>query len=207
MPDGRSPSQSAKQNEALSFENARVGPQTALVFENRDGKIIDEWINGDDHQAYAEVALLCYWLDEKIVSTPKPVRVAQVYQDYEDQPGEKISDIVLVRPNLQQAEPVAAMISRAVALTSVKHVRIVADTANHVVFTRLGLLLANCPLHSIHLSARLIDHDRQPIPETFRGAVIHQLPRDPWMPEIVRRRAFGSGPKPDHTPSVNRQFH
>ncbi|CAK7261576.1 MULTISPECIES: hypothetical protein [unclassified Shinella] len=207
MPDGRRPDTSVHQNETLSFPSIVAGPHTALVFDNRDGTLIDEWMNGNDYGDFAEIALMCYWLDEKIVRAPNLVKTAQIYQEYEDKPGQKISDLIVVRARLLEAEPLAAMITRAMAVTNVYHVTIVADVADLLVFDRLTSLLIDSPLQSMHLSARLLVRDRAPTSERLDGPVIQQLPRERWLPEIVRRRAFGSRPKPDDTPNAGHHLH
>ncbi|CDZ39020.1 Hypothetical protein NGAL_HAMBI1146_31840 [Neorhizobium galegae bv. officinalis] len=122
MANGRAPKLSMQQGEPLMFSRLHLGPAAALVFENRDGELIDEWLDGDDRADYDHLALMCYWLDEKIIRAPGPVRIAQTYKEYEDEPGEKISDLVVVRGEATRAEPLAAMISRAVAVTGVQHV-------------------------------------------------------------------------------------
>ncbi|MCA1367175.1 hypothetical protein I6F15_07155 [Bradyrhizobium sp. BRP14] len=145
VPNGRMPKLSMQQGEPLTFSRLHLGPATALVFENRDGELIDEWMNGDDRADYDHVALMCYWLDEKIVRVPEPVRIAQTYQEYEDESGEKTEDLLVVRGEATRAEPLAAMISRAVAVTRVRHVSVAADFADATAIELLGQLLIDCP--------------------------------------------------------------
>ncbi|MBY3258455.1 hypothetical protein HFO09_29245 [Rhizobium laguerreae] len=199
------PKLAMQQGESLGLFGLHLGPATAVVFENRDGEVIDDWMDGHDRDEYDQIALMCYWLDEKIIRAPDPVRIAQIYQEYEDSPGETISDLVVVRREIIRAEPIAAMISRAVAVTGVRHVNVAADFADPTVFENVGSLLVDCPLTSLHLSARLLAASRRR-PDSSDGVVIEQLPREPWMPSVIRRRVFGNPPSPDEIPNLGRQL-
>lgn len=200
------PRQTIDRGQPLTLERLQLGPQTALVFENRDGAIIDEWMLGEYRDEYDEIALMCYWLDEKIVRAPDPLRIAQIYKNYEDSPGETVSDLILVSNQITHAEPLAAMISRAVTVSGVQHVSIFADLTVAEAFERLGGLLVDSALQSMHLSTRSYHREgpQQPAPDP--GLVIQQLPREAWMPEIIRERNFGAGPKPSHTYRSDRRL-
>ncbi|MCW1408205.1 hypothetical protein OLZ32_08010 [Rhizobium sp. 1AS11] len=200
------PKLAIQQGESLIFSSLHLGPATALVFENRDGDMIDDWMDGDERDDYDDIALMCYWLDEKIIWAPDPVRIAQIYQEYEDEPGDRIEDLVVIRKDVTRAEPLAAMISRAVAVTRVQHVALATDIADPAVFEHLGRLLVDCPVTSLHLSARSLSTNPIQRLDPIPGSVIEQLPRERWMPSIIRRRVFGNPPSPDDLPNFNRQL-
>jgi hypothetical protein len=197
MPDKHLPKLSVERGQAFDIHDSHLISDKALVFENRDADFVDEWtaqIPGIDQD---HLALMCYWIDEKLVRTRELTRTAQIYRQYEDVTDGSIIDILVIRPDFHFAEPVAAMISRAASYSASVHVQILTNHASLQAFTHLGELLRGVSVVSLRLVSSLIDVERvleDAVQE--QQNVITQLSRDRRMPNIISRRVFGNPPEP-----------